>query len=178
MTDDTDKALAGTYMGLSQLIKLFNLDLAGFCKGLRKHHVLNTHQSSETAIRTALRSGVDRRIVTSILKNKKQYYKPPALLTILNCIETVAKNNEMLVNKKGINSVESIMNKIAPGATTLRATVLELLALGCIEDEGTKIRFIANKFNSTANDRKALRVFSSKLENTVNEMLKGNNNEP
>ena len=178
MTSDTDKALAGTYRGLSQLIKMFNLDLDGFCKGLRKHHVLNTHQSSQTAIRTALRSGVDRRIVTSILKNKKQYYKPPALLTILNRIEAIAKNNEMLVNTSGINSVESIINEIAPGATTLRATILELLALGCIEDQGTKIRFIANKFNSTADDRKALRVFSSKLENTVRKMLEGNNNEP
>ena len=171
MTSDTDKALAGTYRGLSQLIKMFNLDLDGFCKGLRKHHVLNTHQSSQTAIRTALRSGVDKRIVTSILKNKKQYYKPPALLTILNRIEAIAKNNEMLVNTSGINSVESIINEIAPGATTLRATILELLALGCIEDQGTKIRFVANKFNSTANDREALDIFSAELTNKINQML-------
>ena len=171
MTSDTDKALVGTYKGISQLIKMFNLDLDGFCKGLRKHHVLNTQQTSETAIRTSLRSGVDRRIVTSILKNKKQYYKPPALLTILNRLEAVAKNNEMLINTKGINSVESIINEIAPGATTLRATILELLVLGCIEDEGTKIRFIANKFNSTANDREALDIFSAELTNKINQML-------
>ncbi|MBL4661543.1 MAG: hypothetical protein JKY19_14385 [Alcanivoracaceae bacterium] len=70
------------------------------------------------------------------------------------------------------------MQEIAPVATTLRAIILELLALGCIAEEGTKIRFIANKFNSTPKKRKTLRSFSSQLENSVNKILERNNNEP
>ena len=63
------------------------------------------------------------------------------------------------------------MQEIAPGATTLRAIILELLALGCIAEEGTKIRFIANKFNSTAKKRKALNRFSAELLKKSNQIL-------
>ena len=178
MTDDTDKALMATYVALSQLIKALNLDLNGFCKGLRKQYVLDAHKSSKTTIRAALRTGVDRRIVSSLLKDKKQYHKPPSLFTILNRIEAVAKTNKMLVKKRGTNSVESIMQEIASGATTLRAIILELLALECIEDEGTKIRFIANKFNSTVKKRKALNKFSAELMKNSNQILQEYDNKP
>jgi len=171
MIDNNDKTLKNTYVALSKLITAFNLDLNGFCKGLRKQHVMDMHKSSNTVVRTALRAGMDRRTVTNIIKNKKQRHKPPFLSTILNQIETVAKNNEMLVKKRGTDSVESMMQEVAPGATTLRAIILELLALDCIEDEGTKIRFIANKFNIIPKKRKALNTFSAELTEKINQML-------
>ena len=171
MIDNNDKPLKGTYIALSKLITEFNLDLNGFCKDLKKQHVMDIRKSSNTVVRIALKAGMDRRTITNILKNKNQHHKPPFLLTILNQIEIVAKNNEMLIKKRGIDSVESIMNEITPGATTLRAIILELLALGCIKDEGTMIRFIVNKFNSTPMKRKVLRIFSAELTKKIDQVL-------
>ena len=175
--DDND-SLHLTFVALAKLLHEFNINHDIFCKRLRQHYVKTVHQSSQTVVRTALRASIDRRIVADIVKNKKQHYKPSFLLTIINRIETIAKSNNMLVDKKGINSIESIMHETAPGATTLLSVITELLALGCIEDEGTKIRFIGNTIRNSISQQKALRDFSYQLEDSVNEMLDGNNNEP
>ena len=168
--DDND-SLHFTFVALAKLLHEFNINYDIFCKMLRQHYVKTINQSSPTVIRTALRANIDRRIVTGIIKNEAQYYKPSFLLTIINRIETVARKNNMLVNKKGINSIESIMHETAPGATTLSSVIGELLALDCIEDEGTKVRYITNNIHNSAAQQDALHDFSYRLEGLVSELL-------
>ena len=168
--DDND-SLDLTFVAFAKLLHAFNINYDIFCKMLRQHYVKTVNQSSPTVIRTALRANIDRRIVTGIIKNQEQYYKPSFLLIMINRIETIAKNNDMLVDKKGTNSIESIMHETAPGATTLASVIAELLALDCIEDEGTKIRFITNSIHNSAAQQNALQDFSYRLEDLVGELL-------
>ena len=163
--------LHNAYAGLSKILLEFNLNFDDFCKTLREHLVLETYKSSHTVTRTSLKSGIDRRIVSSIIKKKKQYHKPPLISKILKHIERVAKRNNMLVNKTGTKSIEKIMHKVAPGAMTINSIVVELCALGCIEDMGTHIKFISSDISNSEDQNRALRDFSTQLEHYVNSML-------
>jgi len=174
MTNDIDKALAGAFIAVSKLIKELNLDLNSFCRGIKKYHILETGKSYETVACIALTTGVDRRTVSKILNNKPPVYKPSSLSAILKQIETVANSNNKLVDKKGINSIESIMQEVAPGATTLRSIIVVLLKLGCIEDQYTQIKFISNQLKMTADKQKALKKFSAQLEKYVDEIVQAN----
>ncbi|MBL4660911.1 MAG: hypothetical protein JKY19_11200 [Alcanivoracaceae bacterium] len=171
MTNDIDKALASSFIAISKLIKEFNVDLNSFCRGLRKYHILETSKSNETVACIALITGVDRRTASGILNNKSLVYKPSSLSVILNRIETVANSNNKLVNKKGINSVESIMHEVASGATTLKSIIVILLRLGCIEDQYTQIKFISNQLKMTADKQKALEGLSAQLEKYIDKII-------
>jgi len=174
MTNNIDKALAATFIAISTLIKELNLDLNSFCLGLRKYHILETSKSNETIACIALITGVDRRTASDIINNKSPVYKLSSLAEILNRIETVANGNNKMVDKKGINSVESIMHEVASGATTLRSIITVLLKLGCIEDQATQIKFISNQLKMTADKQKALEEFSAQLEKYVDEVVQAN----
>ena len=174
MTNDIDSDLVGAFIAISKLMREFNVDLNSFCRGLRKYHILETGKSNETVACIALITGVDRRTASDVIKNKSPAYKPPLLSIILNRIEIIANSNNQLVNKRGIDSVESIMQEVAPGATTLKSIILVLSKLGCIEDLCTQIKFISNQLKMTANKQKALEVFSAKLEKYVDEIVQDN----
>ena len=171
MTNDIDEALAGAFIAISKLIKEHNLDLNNFCRGIKKYHILETGKSYETVACIALTTGVDRRTVSKILNNKPPVYKPPPLSAILNRIEIVANSNDKLVDKKGINSIESIMNEVASGATTLQSIILVLSKLRCIEDQYKQIKFISNQLKMTTYKKEALNKFSSQLEKYVDEII-------
>ena len=160
-----------TFMAFSKLLVEFNLDFDIFCKTLREYYVRETYKSSKTMVQTSLRSNIDRRIVADILNNKKQCQKPSLLLIVIDQIEAVAKNNKMQVNKKGIKSIESIMDDVVAGSISLKSVINELVALGCIKDRGEKITFISNKVNNNDEKQKALRDFSCQLNNYVNKLL-------
>jgi len=174
MTNDIDKALADSFIAISKLIKEFNVALNSFCRSLRKYHILETSKSNETMACIALITGVDRRTASDILKNKSPAYKPPPLSIILNRIETMANSNNKMVDKKGINSVESIMQEVAPGATTLKSIIVALLKLGCIEDHYAQIKFISNQLKMTSNKQKVLKKFSAQLEKYVDKIVQAN----
>ncbi|MBL4661445.1 MAG: hypothetical protein JKY19_13895 [Alcanivoracaceae bacterium] len=165
------KILHRAYCGLSKLLLQFNLDFDGFCKSLRETYVFEAYKTSHTVTRTSLKVSIDRRIVSAILNNKEQYQRPSSILTILNRIEVLAFQNDMIINKLGANSVESIIFEVAYGATTINSVINELVALDCIEDLGKEIRFIANQINNTTEDYRALQQFSNHLNQYINTFI-------
>ena len=171
MTNDIDNDLASAFIAISKLMREFNVDLNSFCRGLRKYHILETSKSHETVACIALMTGVDRRTASDIINNKSPVYKPSILSLILNRIEAVANSNNQLVNKKGTNSVESIMQEVAPGATTLKSIIVVLLKLGCIEEQYTQIKFLSNQLKMTPDKQKVLEEFSAQLKKYIDEMV-------
>ena len=163
--------LHGTLNGLSRLLLEFNIEFDGFCKLLREYYVREAFKNSLTVTRTSLRVGIDRRIVSAIIKNKKQYQKPSIILTILSRIELLAKNNNMFVNKIGSNSIDGIILEVANGATTLNSVIDELSALGCIKIMGPRIKFLGNKIFNTDEKEKYLLDFSYHLDRYINTFI-------
>jgi len=159
------------YCGLSKLLLQFNLDFDGFCKSLRETYVCEAYKTSHTGTRTSLRVSIDRRIVSAILNNKEQYQRPSSIMTILKRIEVLASQNDMMINKLGVDSVESIIFEVAYGATTVNSVINELAALGCIKDAGTEIKFIGNQMNNTVADYQVLQKFSNHLDCYINTFI-------
>ena len=168
--NDEDKILR-TYLGLSNLLLEFNLDFDDFCKKLREYYVLEAYEVSKTITRTSLKVGIDRRTVSAIIKNKHQYHKPSSIFTILNRIQTLADKTGFIIDKKGENSVESIILEVAHGATTLISVIDELTELGCIEDNGSTIRYITSHISKTPDKQRTLQIFSNHLDRYINTII-------
>jgi len=165
MTTNKNDRLYKTFQSLSSILLEFNLDYDEFCKSLRHHYVTQAYSTCHSIARTSLKVGIDRRIVSAIINNKWQYYKPSSILTILNRIKKIARaKNKMLVKKKGKRSIESIIHNVAYGATTINSVIEELTALGCIEDLGAEIKFIHDNVSNTPEQNKALQTFSDHIE--------------
>ena len=160
-----------TFRGLSKLFLEFNINFDGFCKELRHYHVLAAYKATKTITRTALRVGLDRRIVSAIINDAAQYRRVSSLLTILNEIENLAKYSDMIVNKRGKHSVLSIINKTAYGATTLNSVIDELCALGCIEDLGSSVKFLNKLDHNQPYKQEVLQKFSSHLDRYINDLI-------
>ncbi|MBL4774086.1 MAG: hypothetical protein JKX98_11000 [Alcanivoracaceae bacterium] len=166
------KELHLTYKALSKLMLAFNLDFNVFYKTLREHYVLDIYQVSQSVTRTALKSGIDRRFISAIIKNKKQYHKTSSLLMIVKEIKTRAHNNAMLIAKKGEDSIESIIRELANGSTTLKTVLDELSETGYINDMGEKIKYLGKPTAKTAENHKKLKIFSVQLNELVKTLTK------
>jgi len=160
-----------TFMGLSKLFLEFNIDFDNFCKDFRHYHVLAAYKACKTITRTSLRVGLDRRTVSAIINDAAQYRRVSSLLIILNEIESLAKYNDMIVNKKGMHSVLSIINKVAYGATTINSVIDELCALGCIEDLGSTVKFLNKLDHNQPYTQETLQKFSSHLDTYINDII-------
>lgn len=158
------------YMGLAMILGKYNLGCAQFCKKLRKYYVLQTFYSCRTISQTALKCGVDRRIVSEIVKNQDKRLSQSILHKILNKIERLAMSNEGKVNKTGKKSIQSIMYKTANGTTTINSIVMALVEMHCIEDSGSHINFIKNSFNKPKNQE--LEQLSNKLNQSIVDLVK------
>jgi hypothetical protein len=143
-----------------------NIDFNKFEKSLKKHHVLNSYNHCETIARTSLKTGVDRRTVSLILKNQKQYIKSSSLQLILQQLKRATTRTNGQINKVGKKSLETIMERIANGSTTVNSIIMQLLQLGCIEDLGTQIKLIATTTEPCQND--ALQLLSLNIHNCIN----------
>lgn len=158
-----------TYKGLSKLLLEFNLDFNDVLNTLREYYVRETYKHSKTITRTSLKSGIDRRTVSAIINDKKQYHKPSSIFTILSEIKLLAnKNNDLLVNKRGVNSIESLIKEIAHGSTTLNSVINELVELGCILDEGDKVKFVTNYIGKTPNKQRSIEILSNHIYRYIN----------
>ena len=166
-----NKDLHRAYLAFSRLMKEFNLNLDNIFKTLREYYVREVYKSSKTVTRTALRCAVDRRIVSQILKNKKPYRRPSKIPIILQQIKFIAKRNNGIVNKIGKNSVESIMNKVASGATTVNSIIKELLAMKCIKDCGGSIQYLSSNTENQSQQSTNLQKFSEHLDRYVNTLI-------
>jgi len=178
MTDENKQPsinLHRTFVGLAKLLLKFNLNFDYFFKTLREYYVREADKAGINAIRTALKSNIDRRLVTTILKNIKPYYKPLALPIIFDQIKIIAKKDnitdKMAVAKYGKDSIESIILDVSNGSATVNAIVEELLVLGCITDLGDRIKYLDKPIAHTEKQIKALSDFSDQIENYVDEML-------
>jgi hypothetical protein len=168
--NDKDK-IQRTFIGLSNLLLEFNLEFDDFCKNLREFYVLQAYEVSKTITRTSLKVGIDRRTVSAIIKNKKQYQKPSSIFTILNRIKVQADKTGFIIDKKGQDSVENIILDVAHGATTLKSVINELIQLGCIEDKGTKIRYITSHISKTPDKQRTIQIFSNHIDRYVNTIV-------
>lgn len=171
MIDLDEQNLHKAFKGLSRLVLEFNINFDDFCKTLREYYIRETHKACKTVARTSLRASIDRRIVSAILKDEKQYIRPSAIMLILEKIEKLALKNNGIVKKNGNNSLDSIIRHTAYGATTLNSVVDELSALGCIEDMGPQIKFIRSKIDNIDNKNKYLQKFSTHIERYIDSLL-------
>lgn len=172
MSDIEPNNLHRTYKGLAELLVEFNLDFDELIKTLREYYVYEAHKISKTITRTSLKIGIDRRTVSAILKNKKQYHKPSSIFTILNRIKVLAeKETHKTINKLGEDSVENIILEVAHGATTLNSVINELTELGCIVDKGEKIKFITSHISKTPDKQRTLQIFSNHLDRYVSTII-------
>lgn len=175
MTDELENMLAGTFIGLSKLLDEFHIDINGFCKVLKKYHIQNINESGYTITRLALRSGIDRRHVSSVINQEVKPHKPSIFKMIIDRIEQIASKNNGVINKKGSGSIEQIIKDVAPGATTIRSVVEELLVLGYIINMGDQVKFVMNPFNLTAQKSQALESISFALDHYITQAIHANN---
>ena len=157
------------YQGLSMILGKYNLGCAQFCKKLRKYYVLQAFSKCKTISRTALKCGVDRRIVSEIIKDQEKRLNQSILHKILNKIERKALSNKGIVNKMGKKSIQSIMYKTANGTTTVNSIVMALVEMHCIEDMGSHIKFIGNSFSKPKNHE--LEQLSNKLNRCIVDLV-------
>lgn len=152
---------------IAQLMNEFHMDFDSFCKALREQYVYHVYQQYQGITRTALKSGIDRRIVSSILKGEKGYSKRPLLLCIIDAIKQKASEKDMMLPKNGINSMASIIEDVAYGSTTSK-TVLDVLKdTGIIEDHGKKFKFLG--YPPKGIDQKVLESFTQDFCQLVND---------
>ncbi len=169
---DTIKYLDRSFKGLARLMQEFNIDFDDAIKTLRKHYVLESYKDHKTITRTALKTGIDRRTVSAIIKNKPQYKKNSSIFTIVNNIKRQCDKQETKTLKKmGDNSLESIIKKVAYGATTINSVVKELTALGCIKDLGDEIEYITNTITNTPNSQQTMQIYSNHIYRYTNSVL-------
>jgi primosomal protein N' len=133
-----------TYLGLASLMAEFNLAFDEFSKTLREYYVFTVHQNCKTVSRTSLRCGIDRRLVSAIIKNEKNYSHSTTLSTIANEIEALTNTKAATINKYGKASIQNIMKKHASGATTVNSIVDELVDLGFIANQGQQVKRLKN----------------------------------
>jgi hypothetical protein len=135
---DFDKA----YQSLAELLLLLNFNFDEFSQGLRQYYVLLAYEQCHTIVQTSLKTGVDRKIVRDIVQDKRPLVKPSTLSLIVQQLENLAQANKQMVNKTGQQSIHSIMQTVAPGASTVNAIVKELCERGYIEDCGNYVVYI------------------------------------
>lgn len=166
------KHIDRTFKGLARLMEEFNIDFDDAVKTLRKHYVLENYKYIKTITGTALKTGVDRRTVSAIIKNKPQYKKSSSIFTIINNIKRECKKRGVkILNKTGEHSLEDIIKKTAYGATTLNTVVKELSVLGCIKDLGDEIEYITNTIACTPNSQQTMQIYSNHIYRFTNSVL-------
>jgi len=166
---NNNKNLDKLYQALAQLMFELNIDFNLFEKNLKKHYAICSYNSCETIARTALNTGIDRRLVSLILKQHKQYIKPSSLQLIIKQLKKSTARTDGLINKHGKKSLETIMNRIAYGSTTLHSIIAELLQLGYIQDLNNQIKFIKKAAQPAENQ--AIQLLSINIQNCINDFI-------
>ena len=142
MNNNQTKPQQQIIQAIAQLLNEFNMDFDAFCKALRQDYVLIVNQNYQGAVRTAFKTGIDRRTVAAILNNQTLHYKRSLLLMIIDAIKDKAGHQNRLLSKAGFNSLTSIIDERAYGTTTSRTVLDVLTTMGIIEDHDTKFKFI------------------------------------
>lgn len=127
---------------IAKLLTQFQIDFETFSKTLREQYVISVYHQCHSFSRTALKCGVDRRIVSSIIKGEKLYNKRPLLHTIIEAIQQQAQHSNGIVAKYGINSLNCIIDNHANGATTIKSVIDVLTQSGVIKDHGDTFTFV------------------------------------
>ena len=146
------------------------MDYETFSKALRNDFVRIVKQDCKTIMRTALRCGIDRRIVTAILKDEELFQRPSWLDTIIEKIRAKAKHKNMMLPINGTNSLASIVKDHAYGTTTTNSVLDELLTMGMAEIHGNKFKLL-DKPKKPAIDTEALSNFSQQFDAMVNAFI-------
>ena len=167
MQNNYNKNLDQTYIALAKLMFELNIDFNLFEKTLKKHYVLISHYNCETIARTSLQTGVDRRLVSLILKRQKQYIKPSSIQLILQQLKKSTVKTDGILNKHGKKSLETIMNRVAYGSTTIHSIMAQLLQLDYIEDMNTQIRLI----KTTTPENDSLHLLSQNIHKCINKFI-------
>ncbi len=127
---------------IAELLIQFNMDFEIFSKALRSQYVIDVYNSCHSFSRTALKCGIDRRIVASTIKGEKLYNKRPILHIIIEAIKHKAQHNNGTVAKYGIDSLSNIIDNHVNGATTTKSVIDVLTQSGMIQDDGESFTVI------------------------------------
>ena len=156
---------------LAKLLQEFNMDFDIFIRSLRSHYVLRVFATSQNATRTALRCGIDRRVVADILSNKIKRYKRPLLVVIIDEIKARVVSRNRMLPILGINSLAAIVTDRANGRTTANTVVQELEDMGIIEKHGKKIKFLDDPPEDTSKCQKPLKQFVTDLDQLMDDLI-------
>ena len=163
MQNNDNINLSKIYQALAQMMFELNIDFNQFEKTIKKNYVLISHNSCETIAQTSLQTGVDRRLVSLILKRQKQYIKPSSLQLILQQLKKATVKTDGVLNKL----LETIMNRVAYGSTNIHSIIAQLLHLGYIKEMDTKTRLI----KTTVPQDDSLHLLSVNIHKCISEFI-------
>ena len=129
-----------TYKALAKMLFVFDIRFEEFHKSLRAYYVRAVYQDRKNIVRTSLKTGLDRRMVSAIIKDDEAAYRTSIFDKILAKVLKLAKSQAQ-INKYGKKSINEIMQKTALGSTTVNTIVTELVALGWVKDLGDSVLF-------------------------------------
>jgi len=163
------KALDGFITGISRIISKFDIDINSLTEMLKIETVLLTHKKSEKIIETAIKTGIDRRVVSEIVKNN---YKSKKIKTenyeirILQRIRESSKlsKNNVIPKYGDLNCLKSILKRA--GCSHIRMnTFIEILEKrGAIKDLGDSIKYLGFNYKNKQDDEE----FFSNISRSIN----------
>ena len=154
---------------IAELLNQFDMDFETFSKQLRSQYVKKVYNECQNFSLTALTCGVDRRIVSAIIKDQQLYNKRPLLHTMIQTIGQAADLNKGKLAKCGINSLHGIIDDHVAGATTVKSVIDVLVASGVIIDQGQHYDFIGYPPPSNAELNQQKKALIIQLFQLINE---------
>lgn len=170
ITTAKDQILSELYLALSCVIEEFHVDIRSFYQGLINFHIkrLSHIDGHKSILRLALHTGIDRRIVSIILKGHMPTIKHSPLPLIFERMQQLSAHKCGRINKKGTHSIEGIMHHITPGATTVKTIVDELVDIGAIKDNGTDVSILRNPYQLSKQQQTKLKKLSKQWLKSLN----------
>ena len=142
---------------------------------LQKHLVNLAYIYYPTVTRVAIKTGIDRRIVADTINSKRPRLVDNVLKKIIKEIQYQANEGNDTFKKYGqYNSISTIINACANGATSSRPVVKELIQRGYLKDLGNKVECQNPSQTQELKLSENLQAFTDKFELLVNELIYNN----
>ncbi len=171
--DPAGRLMQRAHKGIARLLLKFNINFESFSKQLRDEYVHQAHLQCGTITRTALKTGIDRRTVSAIVKDQSIYQKPSSVFAILGEIGNACqRNGTRRLPKIGEESLESIIKSVAHGSVTLNSVISELAELGCIRDSGDHIEFITAEIKTRASVEQSMQISANHMDRYADTVVK------
>ena len=147
------ESLDGFISGISDLLYRFDIDINSFFELIKIKTVLKHYENNNKINLTAIKTGVDRRVVSSIINNSyiPQKIKKNSIEVII--IEELNKASKLfenkLIPKKGeFISLRSILKRHGYEHIRTKSIVKILVDRGAVEDHGKFIKYIGTDYKN------------------------------